>query len=60
MAHLLSKLNPRSEDFRVNAAAMAALVADLNARLGKIAEGGGAAARAKHLARGKLAPRERV
>ena len=60
MAHLLSKLNPRSEDFRANAAAMAALVADLNAKLAKIAEGGGAAARAKHLARGKLAPRERV
>ena len=60
MAHLLSKLNPRSEDFRANATAMAALVADLNAKLAKIAEGGGAAARAKHLARGKLAPRERV
>ena len=60
MAHLLSKLNPRSEDFRANASAMAALVADLNAKLAKIAEGGGAAARAKHLARGKLAPRERV
>ena len=60
MAHLLSKLNPRSEDFRANAAAMAGLVADLNAKLAKIAEGGGAAARAKHLARGKLAPRERV
>ena len=60
MAHLLSKLNPRSEDFRANAAAMAVLVADLNAKLAKIAEGGGAAARAKHLARGKLAPRERV
>ena len=60
MAHLQSKLNPRSEEFRTNAAAMQALVDDLNAKLAKIAEGGGAAARAKHLGRGKLLPRERV
>ena len=60
MAHLQSKLNARSEDFRANAAAMQALVADLNAKLAKIAEGGGAEARAKHLGRGKLLPRERV
>ena len=33
MAHLQSKLNARSEDFRANAAAMKALVADLNAKL---------------------------
>jgi len=60
MAVLHSKLNPRSDDFRANAAAMAALVDDLNAKLGKIAEGGGAEACAKHLSRGKLLPRERV
>jgi 3-methylcrotonyl-CoA carboxylase beta subunit len=60
MAHLQSKLNPRSEDFRTNAAAMRSLVDDLNVKLARIAEGGGAAARAKHLGRGKLLPRERV
>jgi 3-methylcrotonyl-CoA carboxylase beta subunit len=60
MAHLQSKLTPRSASFRANAAAMAALVADLNTQLATIAEGGGAAARAKHLGRGKLLPRERV
>ena len=60
MAHLQSKLNPRSEAFRDNAAAMRALVDDLNAKLARIAEGGGAAARTKHLGRGKLLPRERV
>jgi 3-methylcrotonyl-CoA carboxylase beta subunit len=60
MAVLQSKLNPRAEEFKANAAAMQALVDDLNAKLAKIAEGGGEAARAKHLARGKLAPRERV
>jgi 3-methylcrotonyl-CoA carboxylase beta subunit len=60
MAQLQSKINPRSEAFRAHAAAMQALVDDLNTRLAKIAEGGGADARAKHLARGKLLPRERV
>ena len=47
-------------DFRANADAMRALVDDLNAQLAQIAQGGGAAARDKHLARGKLLPRERV
>lgn len=60
MSTLESRLNPRSEDFRHNAEAMRALVDDLNARLARIAQGGGEAARAKHLGRGKLLPRERV
>ncbi len=60
MAVLLSKLNPRSDDFKASAAAMLALVDDLNARLQRIAQGGDEAARAKHLSRGKLLPRERV
>src|SRR5574344_755662 len=55
-----SKLNPRSADFQANAAAMPALVDDLRARCEQIAQGGGEAARAKHVARGKLLPRERV
>ena len=60
MPALASKLNPRSQEFKASAEAMRLLVADLNARLAKIAEGGGAAALAKHTARGKLPPRERV
>ena len=60
MAALVSRLNPRSEEAKANAAAMRELVEDLNAKLAKIAEGGGEAARAKHLARGKLLPRDRV
>src|SRR5450755_1277809 len=60
MPALASKLTPRSEDFKANAAAMRALVDDLNAKLATVAQGGGEAARAKHLARGKLLPRERV
>jgi 3-methylcrotonyl-CoA carboxylase beta subunit len=60
MPVLATKLNPRTEEFKANAAAMRALVDDLNARLAQVAQGGGEAARAKHLARGKLLPRERV
>ena len=60
MSVLEAKVNPRSEEFKVNAAAMRALVDDLNVQLARMTEGGGAEARAKHVARGKLLPRERV
>jgi len=60
MPVLATALDPRSESFRGNAEAMRGLVADLKERLARIAEGGGAEARQRHLARGKLLPRERV
>ncbi|MBN4667644.1 methylcrotonoyl-CoA carboxylase [Pandoraea nosoerga] len=60
MPILDSKLNPRGEDFARNAAAMQTLVDDLRARVAQLAGGGGEAARKKHVARGKLLPRERV
>jgi 3-methylcrotonyl-CoA carboxylase beta subunit len=60
MTILTTQINPRSADFVANSAVMNALVADLEAKLAVIAEGGGAAARAKQAARGKLLPRERV
>lgn len=60
MPVLTSKLDPRSEDFQAGSRAMRLLVGDLNARLAQIAQGGGEAARARHLARGKLLPRDRV
>lgn len=60
MSILETKLNARSADFQANAAAMRALVEDLRVQVAKAAEGGGEAARAKHVARGKLPPRERV
>ena len=60
MTILDTQLNARSADFLANAAAMRALVDDLRAQLDKVAQGGGEAARAKHTARGKLLPRERV
>jgi 3-methylcrotonyl-CoA carboxylase beta subunit len=60
MPALATKLHARSEDFKAHAAAMRALVEDLNARLAQIVLGGGEGPRAKHLARGKLLPRDRV
>jgi 3-methylcrotonyl-CoA carboxylase beta subunit len=60
MPALETQLNPRSADFQANAAAMRALVEDLNAQIAKAAAGGGETARARHVARGKLLPRDRV
>ena len=60
MTVLQSQLNPRSAEFAANAAAMQSVVDDLCAHLERAAQGGGEAARAKHTARGKLLPRERV
>jgi len=55
-----TKLDPRDATFAKNRDAMAALVADLKAKVAHVEQGGGAAACAKHVARGKLLPRERV
>ena len=60
MTVLESKLNPRSADFQANAAAMQKLVDELHAQIARVEQGGGEVARAKHTARGKLLPRERV
>ncbi|MCH8862210.1 MAG: methylcrotonoyl-CoA carboxylase [Proteobacteria bacterium] len=60
MAHIKSSIDTSSEAFAENAAAMAEVVADLGATVGKIAEGGSERARERHLKRGKLLPRERV
>src|SRR5271167_2853416 len=55
-----SAIDTRSDEFRANAAAMAALVADLRGTVDSIRQGGGEAARQRHLSRGKLLPRDRV
>ena len=60
MPILETKLNARSADFAANAAAMRALVQDLHVQLAKVDLGGGEIARARHTARGKLLPRDRV
>ena len=60
MPILDSRIDPRSDEFRANAEALGALVEDLKAQLARTGEGGGERAREKHLARGKLLPRERI
>ncbi|MEY2838380.1 MAG: hypothetical protein RJB60_679 [Pseudomonadota bacterium] len=55
-----SQINPRSEAFVARAQAMQALLVDLDTQLQRVALGGGDAARHKHLARGKLLPRDRI
>ncbi len=60
MSQLTTQHNPRSDEARANESAMRALVDDLNAKLAAVSLGGGVQARAKHVARGKLLPRDRV
>jgi len=55
-----SSVNTRSEAYQANAAAMRKLVNDLRDRVARASLGGGEQARDKHLARGKLLPRDRV
>ena len=60
MSTIKSKINTRSDEFRANAQAMETVVNDLRDKAAQIALGGGESAREKHLARGKLLPRDRV
>ncbi|MBR1221839.1 methylcrotonoyl-CoA carboxylase [Bradyrhizobium sp. U87765 SZCCT0131] len=60
MQALKTQINPQSDEFRGNAAAMRTLVDDLRAKAAATALGGDEASRAKHTARGKLLPRDRV
>jgi len=60
MSVIKSNLDTRGAEFKANAAAMRALVADLRAQVAKVSLGGPPDAREKHLARGKLLPRDRV
>ena len=60
MTILKTQLNLRSEEFQANAAAMRMLVDDLREKTEAVARGVSEDARNKHLARGKLLPRDRV
>ena len=60
MPTLQSALDLRSPDARASADAMSALVADLRQVAGTVREGGGEVSRKRHLARGKLLPRDRI
>jgi 3-methylcrotonyl-CoA carboxylase beta subunit len=55
-----SKLKTGSAEFKASAAAMRERVTELNERLSQAREGGGVTARERHIARGKLLPRDRV
>lgn len=60
MSVLETQINPHSETFLQNKARMEGLLQDLKAKLGHIYQGGGEAARARHIKHGKLLPRERI
>ncbi|WP_210209924.1 carboxyl transferase domain-containing protein [Pseudolabrys taiwanensis] len=60
MAILGSSVEAGSAEFRTNTARMRALVEELQTRRGEAALGGPPRARERHVARGKLLPRERV
>ncbi|MGG2397989.1 carboxyl transferase domain-containing protein [Pseudomonas sp. SH1-B] len=60
MAILHTQINTRSPEFAANQAAMLTQVDDLRALLARVHEGGGARAQERHIARGKLLPRERI
>ena len=60
MPTLVSKINPKSQDFADNAAHMQRQVDDLKAKIAEIKLGGGEHANQRHTARGKLLPRERI
>lgn len=60
MPVLETKLNSRSSEFLANAQALRSLVEDLRVQIEKVAQGGDETAQAKHIARGKLLPRDRI
>jgi 3-methylcrotonyl-CoA carboxylase beta subunit len=53
-------IDPKGDDFAANAKNLRGLSGELNTLIARTAEGGGVQARERHLARGKLLPRERV
>jgi len=60
MPTIKNTVNPKDESYASNRRWMDALCGELHRRVDKVAQGGGERARKKHLARGKLLPRERV
>ena len=60
MTAIGTAIDERSAQSRANRERMAALVARLREQVERIRQGGGEAARQRHLSRGKLLPRDRV
>jgi 3-methylcrotonyl-CoA carboxylase beta subunit len=60
VAVITSSIDSVSSEFRANRSAMQGLVVELERRRADAAQGGSPSARERHLARGKLLPRDRV
>lgn len=60
MCAFKTEINPRSQDFIENAEHMQGLVQDLHSQVERIFQGGGARYQERHVARGKLLPRDRI
>jgi 3-methylcrotonyl-CoA carboxylase beta subunit len=60
MPVITTRIDSKSADFRDNTQSLRKLTDALRAELARTAEGGGDKAREKHIARGKLLPRERI
>jgi 3-methylcrotonyl-CoA carboxylase beta subunit len=60
MPSIQSRIDAKSDAFRANAARLHKLAEELQGELARAAAGGGDKAREKHVARGKLLPRERI
>ena len=60
MSAIVSQIDPRTPEFRAGSERLRKLADELRGELARNAEGGGAKAREKHVARGKLLPRERI
>ncbi|GAA2556788.1 3-methylcrotonyl-CoA carboxylase beta subunit [Neomicrococcus aestuarii] len=60
MEQLVTQIDPHSETFQANDAGQRALKDELRARLDRVALGGSESSRERHVARGKLLPRDRV
>ncbi|MCO5786601.1 methylcrotonoyl-CoA carboxylase [Pseudomonas sp. G11-1] len=60
MAIFNTEINTHSPEFTTNRSAMLQQLAELRTLLVQIAQGGGEQAQARHCARGKLLPRERI
>jgi 3-methylcrotonyl-CoA carboxylase beta subunit len=60
LGRIVDTVDRKSDEYRANHAALAEKTADLQAKIAKVAEGGGKVARERHAARGKLLARERI
>ena len=60
MSVIQSAVNVHSDEFKANASAMRLLIDDLHEKSALVSRGGSEQACAKHLARGKLLPRDRI